>query len=76
MTCYLKSLIKYVDQGHTLQSYDDVPKDIREQLYKEEQQSLKRHKKSTSVTDRFTGGLTNGQLERAVGTLLRTNLRP
>ena len=38
-TQYLKSLIMYVQDGHTLQTHDDVPKEIREQLYAEEQQS-------------------------------------
>jgi len=39
-----------MDQGYTLQSHNDVPEDIREQLYREEQQSLKRHKKSASTS--------------------------
>jgi hypothetical protein len=50
LTCHLKSFIKYIDQGHTLQSYNDVPEDICEQLYREEQQSLERHKKSASTS--------------------------
>lgn len=50
LTCHLKSLIKYMDQGHTLQSHNDVPGDIHEQLYKEEEQSLERRKKSTSTS--------------------------
>jgi hypothetical protein len=54
LTCHLKSLIKYIilymDQGYILQSHNDVPKDICEQLYREEQQSLERYKKSASTS--------------------------
>jgi hypothetical protein len=50
LTCHLKSLIKYMDEGNTLQSHDDVPEDIREQLFREQQQSLERHKKSASTS--------------------------
>jgi hypothetical protein len=50
LTGHLKSLIQYMDQGHTLQSHNDVPEDIREQLYREEQQSLERRKKSASTS--------------------------
>jgi hypothetical protein len=39
-----------VQQGYTLQTHDDVLKDIREQLYAEEQQSLKRHQKTTNTS--------------------------
>jgi hypothetical protein len=35
---HLKDLIRHVEQGGTLQSHDDVPLTIREQLYAEEQQ--------------------------------------
>jgi hypothetical protein len=33
---HLKSLIRHVQEGHMLQTHDDVPEDIREQLYAEE----------------------------------------
>ena len=49
-TQHLKSLIMYVRDGHTLQTYDDVPKDICEELYAEEQQSYERHKNSASTS--------------------------
>ena len=49
-THHLKSLIMYVQDGHTLQTHDDVPKDIREQLYAEEQQSLESHQKATRTS--------------------------
>jgi hypothetical protein len=29
----LRSLIKHVDQSHRLETHDDVPDEIREQLY-------------------------------------------
>lgn len=41
MSHHLKSLIKYVEQGSQLQSHEDVPTYIREQLYAEEQQRAK-----------------------------------
>jgi hypothetical protein len=37
----------HVQDGHTLKTHDDVPEDIREQLYAEEQQSLERHQRAT-----------------------------
>jgi hypothetical protein len=40
----------YVQYGHTLQTHDDVPKDIREELYAEEQQSHERHQKSARTS--------------------------
>jgi hypothetical protein len=41
----------HMQNGHTLKKHDDVPKDIREQLYAEEQQqSLKRHQKATRTS--------------------------
>jgi hypothetical protein len=49
-THHLKSLIMYVQYGHTLQTHDDVPKDIREELYAEEQQSHERHQKSARTS--------------------------
>lgn len=50
LTCHLKALIKYMDDGFTLQSHGDVPEDIREQLYKEEQQSIERHRKIAATS--------------------------
>lgn len=41
-THHLRSLIKYVEQGGELNTHDDVPHDIRENLYHEEQQRLDR----------------------------------
>ncbi|PYH40040.1 uncharacterized protein BP01DRAFT_378148 [Aspergillus saccharolyticus JOP 1030-1] len=41
-THHLRSLIKYVEQGGELDTHDDVPHDLRESLYREEQQRLDR----------------------------------
>jgi hypothetical protein len=38
-----------VEQGGQLQTHDDVPKDIREQIYAEDQQRLERHQKVTNI---------------------------
>jgi hypothetical protein len=35
-TRHLKSLIMYVQDGHTLETHDDVPENVREELYSEE----------------------------------------
>jgi hypothetical protein len=39
---HLKALVNYVEQGNTLQSHDDVPEHVREQLLAEEQERLER----------------------------------
>ncbi|KAJ6436668.1 hypothetical protein O9K51_10787 [Purpureocillium lavendulum] len=39
MTHHLKSLVKFVQDGNTLQGHGDVPDNIREQLYAEEHQA-------------------------------------
>jgi len=36
--------------GHTLETHDDVPKKIRDELYAEEQQSHERHQKATRTS--------------------------
>ncbi|EFW14609.1 conserved hypothetical protein [Coccidioides posadasii str. Silveira] len=41
-THHLRSLVRYVEQGGVLETHDDVPDTIREQLYAEEQQSVER----------------------------------
>jgi hypothetical protein len=40
----------YVQDGHTLETHDNVPKKIRDELYAEEQQSHKRHQKATRTS--------------------------
>jgi hypothetical protein len=57
-THHLKSLIMHVQDGHTLKTHDDVPEDIREQLYAEEQQSLERHQKASRATRASTAPIT------------------
>jgi hypothetical protein len=39
-THHMKILIEHVEQGGTLQTHDDVPEHVREQLYAEEQQDV------------------------------------
>jgi hypothetical protein len=46
-THHLKALIKYVEQGGDLETHDDIPDSVREQLYAEENQRLERRKKSS-----------------------------
>ena len=42
---HLRSLVKFVQRGGKLETHDDVPEDIRTQLYSEEQQNLIRKRK-------------------------------
>jgi hypothetical protein len=42
----LKTIIKYVEQGGILDTHDDVPDNVREQLYAEERQRLSKQNKS------------------------------
>ncbi|CAG5189807.1 uncharacterized protein ALTATR162_LOCUS12088 [Alternaria atra] len=46
-THQLKVLIRHVAQGGQLRSHDDVPEDVRQQLYAEEQQQLERHQRAS-----------------------------
>ncbi|KAL3952671.1 hypothetical protein ACCO45_012614 [Purpureocillium lilacinum] len=45
MTHHLKSLVKFVQDGNTLQGHGDVPDNIREQLYAEVHQAADRKRK-------------------------------
>ncbi|PSN61087.1 hypothetical protein BS50DRAFT_505256 [Corynespora cassiicola Philippines] len=47
-THHLKGLIRHVEQGGILLTHNDVPEDIRQQLYAEEQQRLERHRSRSS----------------------------
>jgi hypothetical protein len=47
-TPHMTALVEYMQDGNTLQTHDDVPEDIRRQLYDEEKKSLERHKKTTT----------------------------
>jgi hypothetical protein len=46
-THQLKALIRHVAQGGQLQSHDDVPEDVRQQLYAEEQQQLEQYQRAS-----------------------------
>jgi hypothetical protein len=52
-THHLKSLVRHIKQGSTLGTHDDVPNDIRKQLYAEEQQDVewKRKRRASSLAD-------------------------
>jgi hypothetical protein len=40
----------YVQEGYTLETHDNVPANIREELYAEEQKSLERYQKASSTS--------------------------
>lgn len=44
-THHLKVLVKFVQEGGILETLDDVPEDVRQQLYAEEEQRLERKEK-------------------------------
>ena len=52
-THHLRALIEFVEQGNTLQSHEDVPEQIREQLFTEERQRLERQPKAASCSTPF-----------------------
>lgn len=41
----MKALVKHVEQGRTLETHDDVPDTIRDQLYAEERQQIEKRQK-------------------------------
>ena len=49
------------EEGHTLETHDNIPANIREELYAKEQKSLERHQKAsgTSTTTSSTVHITN-----------------
>ena len=49
-THHLKSIIRHVEQGNELNTHDDVPESIRQQLYAEEQQWVERRQKQTGTS--------------------------
>jgi hypothetical protein len=58
----LTKLVKYAEEGHLLQMYEDVPPDIRELIYLVEQQAAERKKlkhKATSSGDLPYVNITN-----------------
>ena len=46
---HLRALVRRVEQGHRLGSHEDVPSDIRDQLYAENQQRLERRSRASGV---------------------------
>ena len=52
---YLRSLAKSVQQGCKLERYNDVPQDIRIQLYAEDQQHYNRKRKRRDLSS-YTSG--------------------
>lgn len=44
-THHMKALVKYVEQGGTLETHGDVPNTIRDQLYAEERQQIEKRQK-------------------------------
>jgi hypothetical protein len=48
-THHLKALVGLVQQGHALKSHNDVPEDIREQLYAEEHKRREQQSATTSA---------------------------
>jgi hypothetical protein len=54
-THHLKNLIKLVQQGYVLNSHDNLPVDIRNQLHVEEQQ---RHERRSAAAGAATPGFT------------------
>jgi hypothetical protein len=48
-THHLKALVGLVQGGHSIKSHDDVPEDIREQLYAEEHQRREQQTATTSA---------------------------
>lgn len=47
-THHLKALVKYVEQGGIIETHDDIPNNVRDQLYAEEHQRLSRQNKSSN----------------------------
>ncbi|KAH7459908.1 hypothetical protein FOMA001_g19880 [Fusarium oxysporum f. sp. matthiolae] len=65
-THHLRALIEYVRLGNTLESHDDVPPDIRDLVYAEEEQSIQRkRKRRSSSTDSRPVNITNVMPTRA-----------
>ncbi|KZL85758.1 hypothetical protein CI238_10898 [Colletotrichum incanum] len=50
---HLRALIRHVEQGGALENHNDVPDEVRDQLYAEEQQEEERHRKAKAKTSPF-----------------------
>ncbi len=53
----MTSLVEFVEDGNTLATHDDVPEDIREQLYAEDRQARERHQKASRSMGTSAGSL-------------------
>jgi len=49
-THHLKSLIRHIEQGGTLETHDDIPDNVRKQLYAKEQQDTEQQRKHIAST--------------------------
>jgi hypothetical protein len=49
-TGYLKSLIMYIQDGYTLETYNNIPENLCKELYTEEQQLLQKHQKASGTS--------------------------
>lgn len=63
-TLHMRRLVQYVEEGGILESHDDVPDDVREDLYAEETQRQKKKQKS------------NDQLGGSMGQPININVLP
>jgi hypothetical protein len=54
----VESLVEYIEEGHKLESHDDVPEHIRQELYTIANYSLKVRKKSASISASVTPPVT------------------
>ncbi|KAK2737135.1 hypothetical protein CKAH01_18867 [Colletotrichum kahawae] len=45
----MRELVRWVQQGHKLETHDDVPEEIRAQLYAQEQQGRKRKRQASGL---------------------------
>jgi hypothetical protein len=54
----VESLVEYIEEGYTLESHDDVPEHIRQELYTTANHSLEARKKSASISASITPPVT------------------
>lgn len=52
-THHMKALVKYVEHGGILETYDDVPNTIRDQLYAEERQRIEKMTKGSQSSSKW-----------------------
>lgn len=46
----MRTLVKYVEQGGTIETHDDIPDTVRNQLYAEEQQRNEKQQKAPELS--------------------------